>query len=94
MEIINFIKEYWVLVTFSFSVLSALLLFIYAMIQAVKCSLRNDILDIYDRCKENGQVTYWQLDSIEHSYKIYKILRGNSFVKDLVLKVRTFELID
>ena len=94
MEIIDIIKNYWILITFAFSVLSAFLMFILAMIQAVKCSLRNDILDIYDRCKELGQVSYWQLDSIEHSYKIYKVLRGNSFVEDLVKKVRTFELVD
>ena len=35
-----------------------------AMIEATKCSLRNDILEIYDRCKDSKKITKWQLESI------------------------------
>ena len=64
------------------------------VIQALKCLLRNDILAIYDRCKDEKKITYWQLDSIEKSYKLYDFFRGNSFVKDLVERVRKFEVTD
>jgi len=64
------------------------------MIQAVKCSLRNDILDIYDRCKETKQITHYQLEAIKHSFFLYKKLKGNSFVEDVVERVKQFELID
>ena len=64
------------------------------MIEATKCSLRNDILEIYDRCKDSKKITKWQLESIEYSYKQYKLLKGNSFVEALVEKVENFEVID
>lgn len=94
MEVINFIESHWVLITFLGGILSAFFMFIYALIQAVKCLLRNDILSIYDRCKDAEKITYWQLQSIEMSYKLYKLLRGNSFVDDLLNKIRGFEVID
>ena len=64
------------------------------MIEATKCSLRNDILEIYDRCKDSKKITKWQLESIEYSYKQYKLLKGNSFVEALVEKVGNFEVIE
>jgi inorganic pyrophosphatase len=68
--------------------------FASAMIEATKCSLRNDILSIYDKCKDSKKITKWQLEAILHSHKTYKALKGNSFVETLVEKVLTFDVID
>ena len=92
MEIINFIEEHWKLISFIVGEMGFLVVFAFMMIQALKCLLRNDILAIYDRCKDEKKITYWQLDSIEKSYKIYDFFRGNSFVKDLMERVRKFEV--
>lgn len=94
MEVINFIKEYWVLITFVGGVLSAFFVFIKSVIEAIKCSLRNDILTIYDRCKDEKKITHYQLEAIHHSAEIYFKLKGNSFVEDVVGRVDEFELID
>ncbi len=94
MKLLEFVKNYWVIITFLFSVLMALFIFIKSMIEATKCSLRNDILDIYDRCKDDGKITHYQLDAIHHSADIYIKLKGNSFVKDVVKRVDQFELVD
>lgn len=94
MQVINFIKTYWVQIIFTLGVLSAMYKFSKAMIEATKCSLRNDILGIYDRCKEKKKITKWQLESILYSYKQYKALKGNSFIDALVEKVQKFEVID
>jgi hypothetical protein len=94
MGVINFIENHWKLISLFVSEIGFLLVFAFAMIQAVKCLLRNDILSIYDRCKNEKKITLWQLDSIEKSYKLYAFFRGNSFVKDLVDRVRNFEVID
>lgn len=94
MEIINFIKEYWVQIVFVCTLLFAIYKFAKAMIEATKCSLRNDILNIYDRCKDTKKITKWQLESIEYSYKQYKALKGNSFVEALIEKVENFDVID
>ena len=94
METINFIKEYWVQLVFVIGFLISCLGFAKAMIESVKCSLRNDILDIYDRCKDKKEITRYQLQSIKHSYDVYKKLKGNSFVKDIVEKVNNFKVVD
>lgn len=94
MDIINFIKEYWVLITFFIGEMGALIMFVKSINEASKCSLRNDILDIYDRCKEKKEITHYQLQSIQYSYQLYKKLKGNSFVEDIMKRIEDFELID
>lgn len=91
---LEFIKTYWVQITFVCTLLTAMYRFSRAMIEATKCSLRNDILEIYDRCKDSKKITKWQLESIDYSYKQYKALKGNSFVDNLYNRVQTFEIID
>ena len=94
-NIIQFIKEYWVLITFLFSILVATYTFGKSMIEATKCSLRNDILDIYDRAVARGKkITHYELEAITHSSEIYFKLKGNSFVKALIEKSKNFEIID
>ena len=94
MEILNFIKEYWVLITFFVGEIGVVWAFIKSIREGIKCSLRNDILDIYDRCKEKQEITRYQLQSIKYSYAIYKKLKGNSFVDEIVKKVDKFKEID
>lgn len=94
MEIVDFIKTYWVQIVFVCTLVGAMIKFAKAMIEATKCSLRNDILSIYDRCKDKKVITKYQLDSIEYSYQIYKALKGNSFVDTIYKKVHQFELVD
>lgn len=95
MEIIEFIKNYWALITFLAGVIGTFMTFIFYMIQAIKCSLRNDILDIYDRAVDRGnKITHYELEALTHSADVYFKLRGNSFVKALMEKVKTFEIID
>ena len=94
MEILNFIKEYWVIITFFIGEIGVVWAFIQSIREGIKCSLRNDILDIYDRCKDKQEITHYQLQSIKYSYAIYKKLKGNSFVDEIVKKVDKFKIID
>lgn len=95
MQILEFIKSYWVMLTFLCGVLGSLFMFVFYMIQATKCSLRNDILDIFDRAVERGnKITHYELEAITHSAEIYFKLKGNSFVKTITEKVKKFEIID
>ena len=94
MEIINFIKEYWVLITFCGGEIGLVLAFFKSIKKGIKCTLRNDILDIYDRCKDRQRITRYQLQSITYSYDVYKKLKGNSFVDDIVEQVKKFKIID
>jgi hypothetical protein len=94
MEIIKFIKEYWVLITFFAGEIGVVWAFVRLIIKGIKCSLRNDILDIYDRCKSTKRITRYQLQSIKYSYDVYKKLKGNSFVEDIVKEVNEFKIVD
>ena len=94
MEIMNFLKDYWVLITFFIGEIGALFVFAKTILKGTKCSLRNDILDIWDKCDEKKQITRYQLQSIEYSYALYKKLKGNSFVDEIMNRIKTFEIID
>lgn len=98
MEILDFFKEYWVLISFvvseTIALIGALWLFLKKINKSTKCTLRNDILDIYDRCKEKNKITHYQLQSITYSYDRYKELKGNSFVDEIMEKIKEFELVD
>lgn len=94
MDILEFIKDYWVLITAFLGELGVLWAFVVNINKSTKCTLRNDILDIYDRCKESGKITRYQLQSIMYSYDRYKKLKGNSFVDEIIVKVQNFELVD
>ena len=94
MEILDFLKEYWVLIAFFIGEIGVVWAFIQSIKKGIKCTLRNDILDIYDRCKDKQEITRYQLQSIKYSYEVYKKLKGNSFVDDIVKKVANFKEID
>lgn len=92
--IMDFLKEYWVLIMFFVGEIGVLVAFIKSINEGTKCSLRNDILDIYDRCKEKKQITHYQLQSIKYSFQLYQKLKGNSFVEDIMKRVEKFDVID
>lgn len=94
MAFLNFLKTYWVLITFLVSEIGAIVIFANTIIKGIKCSLRNDILEIYDRCKEHKEISHYQLESIEYSYELYKKLKGNSFVKEIITRIKSFDIID
>ena len=93
-EIIKFLKEYWVLISFFIGELGALVIFARTIFKGIKCSLRNDMLDIWDKCKETRQITRYQLQSFLYSYDLYKKLKGNSFIDEIKTRIEEFEVID
>ena len=94
MDILNFLKEYWVIITFFVGEIGVVWVFVQSIKKGIKCTLRNDILDIYDRCSVTKTITHYQLQSIKYSYDVYKKFKGNSFVDDIVKKVNDFRIVD
>lgn len=94
MEVMEFMKEYWALIIFFLGEVGVLWAFLQAIRKGIKCCLRNDILNIFDRCKDKREITHYQLQSIKFSYDVYKKLKGNSFVDDIVSKVNDYQVID
>lgn len=81
------------MITFFIGEIIALLLFAKYVVEAVKCLLRNDILNIYDRCKDTKKITRYQLQSVHLSYEIYKKLKGNSFIDEIMKEIKDFEIV-
>ena len=94
MQVLDLISKYWGMILFAGSFLIAMGKYQLAQTRAIKCSLRNDILEIWDRCKLDKKITKYQLQAIEMSYAEYKKLKGNSFVDDIHERVKNFEIID
>jgi hypothetical protein len=93
MIVLEFLKTYWVLITFFVGEIGALVVFAKYIIDAIKCLLRNDILAIYDKCKADKKITRYQLQSVHLSYSIYKKLKGNSFIDEIMEEIKGFEII-
>lgn len=89
MNILVFLKDYWSQLVF----LIAIIFFIINWIRATKCSLRNDILQIYDQCKDSKEISLYQLEAISLSYELYKKLKGNSFVESIYNEVQNYKKI-
>ena len=94
MELIEFIKDNWVIITFCLGEIGVLYGAVRLIFKGIRCCLRNDILGIFDRCKEKKEITHYQLQSIKFSYDVYKKLKGNSFVDDIVKKVNEYKITD
>lgn len=90
MAIMNFIKNYWTQIIFFASMLGI----VKAFIAATKCSLRNDMLMIWDNCKEKKQITKYQLESFMESRDLYYKLKGDGFIHAIDKKIQAFEVID
>lgn len=89
-----FIKEYWAQIIFLVTLIGTMATFIYITIQGVKCSLRNDILTIYDARKDKKTITQYELEAVMLSADLYFKLKGNSFVQAIVEKIKDFEVIE
>ena len=91
---LKFISQYWTQIIFLAGVLGTLATFILVTIEGVKCSLRNDILQMYMMCKDEKKITTYQYEAILKSAELYFKLRGNSFVREIVNKIKNWEVID
>lgn len=93
MNVLNFIKNYWTQIIFIITIISGFIKILLSNREATKCSLRNDILQIYSECKDTKEISLYQLQAIEMSYTLYKKLKGNSFVDDILKEIKDYKKI-
>lgn len=92
MAVLDFLKDYWVLITFFLGELGVLIAFVKSIHNGIKCTLRNDIVEIYENCKPTKTISKFQYDTLCSSYQEYKRLKGNSFVDKLMSELEEFEI--
>lgn len=90
----QFLKDYWPQILYAIGIAGVIVAQIRVSREATKCSLRNDILQIYTECKDQKKITLYQLEAISISYELYKKLKGNSFVQTIYNEVQTYEKIE
>lgn len=94
MNLISIIKEYWTQLLFLFGILSAVVLQMKNYKNATLCGLRNDILEIWDKCKSTETITRYQLESYTISRDLYFKWGGDGFVHALDSKILAFKIVD
>lgn len=94
MQIIDFIQKYWTQILFVVGVVSTIYKLFKLQQEATKCSLRNDILSIYDYCKRDKKISVYQKQAVHISADLYDKNHGNSFVKTIVEEMDTWDVID
>lgn len=90
MIVINFLKDYWTQIIFFIAMLGI----IKAFLDATKCSLRNDMLEIWDKCKDTQTITKYQLESFMASRDLYYKFKGDGFIHTIDKQIQTFKIID
>lgn len=59
---------------------------------AMRNILRTQIVCMYEDSLDKGYITNLKLHSMEQMYSSYKALNGNTFVDDIMIKVRKLEV--
>lgn len=62
--------------------------------EALKCLLRNDILEIYEHYKKEKRITKYAFDNVGLMYNQYKNRHGNTFVDTIFEQMKTWEIYD
>ena len=58
-----------------------------------KCQLRNEMLRIYYRNVESGEIRQYEYENFVFLYEAYKALKGNSFIDKIYKEVQTWEVV-
>lgn len=75
------------------SALIPIVVAILYLLNGLKCLLRSEMLRIYYRHKESGEIRQYELENFVFLYKAYKALKGNSFIDKIYKEVMSWEVI-
>ena len=80
-------------ITAAVAVLTRVLLSVLAVRKGQQCLLRQQMLDTYYKCKDEGKIRQYRYEAFMLSYRAYKALGGNSFIDHIKDEVEEFEVI-
>ena len=61
--------------------------------EGIRCVLRDRMLSIYYKHREEKQIRQYEKELFVLHYKAYKAMGGNSFIDDIYAEIRTWEVI-
>jgi hypothetical protein len=88
---IKFITSYWTQIIFLAGFIIGFVKLEIAYREGTKCSLRNDILQIYNQYRENKAIPLYDFEAMSLSYTLYKKYKGNSFVDSVWTEVQSWK---
>ena len=64
-----------------------------AVVEGIRCQLRTEMLRTYYRHKDDKKIRQYEKENFEHNYNAYKVLGGNSFIDDIHVEVKSWEVV-
>lgn len=90
---IKFITSYWTQIIFIGGIVIGFIKLELAYREGTKCSLRNDILQIYNEYRDRKEIPLYDFEAMSLSYGVYKKYHGNSFVDSIFTEVQSWKKI-
>lgn len=75
------------------SVIVPVIVWIRKIADGQKCQLRSEMLRIYYRHRETGEIRQYEYENFVFLYEAYKALKGNSFIDKIYKEVQTWEIV-
>lgn len=88
-EIIALISEILALI----GVLVGCIVSIGKVMNGTKCLLRSEMLRIYYRHRDTGEIRQYEYENFVYLYEAYKKLKGNSFIDKIYAEVKKWKII-
>ena len=88
-EIIALISEILALI----GVLVGCIVSIGKVMNGTKCLLRSEMLRIYYRHRDTGEIRQFEYENFVYLYEAYKKLKGNSFIDKIYAEVKKWKII-
>lgn len=63
------------------------------VMNGTKCLLRSEMLRIYYRHRDTGEIRQYEYENFVYLYEAYKKLKGNSFIDKVYAEVKKFKVI-
>ena len=73
-------------------VLAGCVVSIGKVMNGTKCLLRSEMLRIYYRHQESGEIRQYEYENFVYLYEAYKKLKGNSFIDKVYAEVKKFKV--
>ena len=87
------ISEIITLVSEMVALLGVLVGSIGKVMSGTKCLLRSEMLRIYYRHQDTGEIRQYEYENFVYLYEAYKKLKGNSFIDKVYAEVKKFKVI-
>jgi hypothetical protein len=74
-------------------VITPVIVSMHKISNGTKCQLRSEMLRIYYRHRESGEIRQYEYENFVMLYEAYKALKGNSFIDKIYKEVMSWKVV-